>query len=175
MDPLVPLARALNLRGVRYVLIGVAGVNLWAHSAGVVFSTHDKDLFLPLDPDNCLSAWEACEALGFTLWSGAEPLDRPRDRSLAEAVVAHRATIRASDVDGALQADLSLVMGSFDFDTIWSERRTFRVDDVDLPVARLLHIVESKAQTGRAKDRLFLATHADALRQLLPEHDERGT
>jgi len=30
-----------------------------------------------------------------------------------------------------------------------------------------MHIVASNAATGRDKDRLFLATHADALKQLL--------
>jgi hypothetical protein len=34
------------------------------------------------------------------------------------------------------------------------------------PRARLRHIVESKAAAGRDKDRLFLATHEEALRQL---------
>jgi len=34
-------------------------------------------------------------------------------------------------------------------------------------VARLLHIVTSKHATGRNKDRLFLATHREALEQLL--------
>jgi len=37
----------------------------------------------------------------------------------------------------------------------------------DVPVARLRHIVESKAAAGRPKDRLFLATHEEALRDLL--------
>ena len=50
--------------------------------------------------------------------------------------------------------------------------RMFVVDGVEIPVARLTHIVESKAAAGREKDRLFLATHAEALRQLL--EDSRG-
>ncbi|HEY5618296.1 MAG TPA: hypothetical protein VIK60_10140 [Vicinamibacterales bacterium] len=33
--------------------------------------------------------------------------------------------------------------------------------------ARLLHIVTSKQAAGRLKDQLFLATHQDALEQLL--------
>jgi hypothetical protein len=36
-----------------------------------------------------------------------------------------------------------------------------------VPVARLLHIVTSKHAAGRDKDRLFLATHREALEQLL--------
>jgi hypothetical protein len=42
---------------------------------------------------------------------------------------------------------------------------------VPVPTARLLHIVESKQAAGRPKDQLFLATHKDALEQLLKPHD----
>ena len=64
-----------------------------------------------------------------------------------------------------------MVMAGFDFDRVWSSRRTFLVDGVEIPVARLTDIVNSKAKAGREKDRLFLATHAEALRQLL-RHEE---
>jgi len=42
---------------------------------------------------------------------------------------------------------------------------------VEIPVARLLHIVTSKHAAGRDKDRLFLATHRDALEQLLRKQE----
>jgi hypothetical protein len=58
-------------------------------------------------------------------------------------------------------------MAGFDFEAVWNERRTFEVDGVSVPVARLLHIVRSKEAADRDKDRLFLATHAEALKQLL--------
>ena len=65
-----------------------------------------------------------------------------------------------------LAVDLTLVMNGFDFEAVWSERREFLVDDVEIPVARLLHIVTSKHAAGRDKDKLFLATHREALEQL---------
>jgi hypothetical protein len=50
---------------------------------------------------------------------------------------------------------------------VYDARHIFRVDAVEVPVARLSHIVESEAKAGRAQDRLFLATHAAASRKLL--------
>jgi hypothetical protein len=41
------------------------------------------------------------------------------------------------------------------------------VEDVAVPVARLTHIITSKHAAGRDKDRLFLATHREALEELL--------
>lgn len=172
MDLLAPIARALNERHVKYVLIGVAGANYWAHSAGLVFTTQDRDLFLPPDADNLVSAWAACEAAGLDLWLMNDPLDRPRDQWLAGRIVERRALTRGGRPPG-LQVDLTLVMKGFDFETVWNARRPFIVEGVEIPVARLLHIVESKHAAGRDKDKLFLATHKDALEQLLkkPEPD----
>ena len=62
-------------------------------------------------------------------------------------------------------------MKGFEFETVWRERRPFVVDAVEIPTARLLHIVQSKHAAGRDKDRLFLATHKDALEQLLKKPD----
>lgn len=169
MDPIVPLLRALNERQVRYVAIGVGGANLWAHSGGVVFKTEDRDLFLPSDPDNLVQAWAACDDAGLELWLTDEPLDRPRDHGLAERIVERRALTRATGPDELL-VDLSLVMTGFEFETVWNERHVFRVEGVEIPTARLLHIVTSKQAAGRP-NQLFLATHKDALEQLLKRPD----
>ncbi len=153
------LARALARARVRYVVIGVAGVNHYALTAGVLFTTRDRDLFLPPDPANALTAWQACGAEGLELWCGDEPLGQPLDEVLAQQVV-----VRAEG--HGIFVDLTFVMASYSFEDVWPRRRIFKVDGVDVPVASLKDIVASKAAVGRPKDRLFLATHEDALRQL---------
>ena len=164
--PLAPVGSALAARAVRYVLIGVSGANLYGPGGQAVFTTDDFDLFLPADADNLVNAWAACEEAGLDLWLGDEPLDRPRDRWLADRIVPQRALTRATGPDG-LQVDLTLVMKGFEFETVWPERRAFLVEGVEIPTARLLYIVMSKQAAGRPKDQLFLATHKDALEQLL--------
>jgi hypothetical protein len=170
MSSFAPLARALAEHEVRYVLIGVSGANFHAHSAGIVFTTLDRDLFLPLDPDNLLAAWRACEDSGLVLSTPNGPLDEPRDRLLALRVVDQRALTRARDGDDLL-VDLTFVMAGHAFEEVWEQRVGFVLSGVDVPVARLSHIVASKAAAGRPKDHLFIATHLDALQQLLPPED----
>ena len=85
------LVVALVAASVRHVVIGVAGANYWARSGHTVFTTKDFDFFLPLDPANALSAWHAAVSCGLELYCGDEPLDRPRDLSLAERIVARQA------------------------------------------------------------------------------------
>ena len=169
MNPVVPLARALAERSVRYVFIGVGGANFYAPDGSAVFATEDSDLFLPPDPENLVQTWSACEGIGLELWANDEPLDSPRDRWLADRVIERRALTRATGND--LKIDLSLVMKGYDFETVWKEHRQFVIEGADIPVARLLHIVTSKHAAGRDKDKLFLATHREALEQLLKRHD----
>ena len=66
-------------------------------------------------------------------------------------MVERKAVTRVTGPDD-LQVDLMLVMKGFDFTTVWNERRTFRIEGVDVPTARLLHIVQSKEAAGRDKD-----------------------
>jgi len=171
-EPFYRLLESLRKARVRFVVIGVWGANYHAHSAGVIFTTEDRDLFLPADPANALRAWRVCRAEGFQLLCGDEPLGEPLDRFLAEGVVSRRALVRATGND--LVIDLTLVMAGFAFEDVWARRRTFTVDGVKVPVASLSDIVASKAAVGRPKDQLFLATHEDALRQLLGRRFGRG-
>ena len=169
--PLASLASSFTAHAVRYLLIGVSGANLYSPAGQAIFATEDFDLFMPRDPDNLLRAWTAAEESGLDLLLNDEPLDRPRDRWLAQRVVERRATVRITGPED-LTVDLALVMAGFDFEEVWNDRRTFVIDTVEIPVARLLHIVTSKHAAGRDKDRLFLATHRDALEQLLKKRDD---
>lgn len=160
------LAGALSAEKVRYLVTGVWGANYYAPTGSAMSTTLDRDLFLPPDPDNLLAAWRVCETNGFTLFNGMEPLDMPCDIALARTVVERRALIRAADGAGT-DVDLSLIMSGHDFEVVWAARRIFEVEGIAIPVARLAHIVESKAAAGREKDRLFLATHREALESML--------
>lgn len=137
-DPFLDLLRALGERNVRFVLIGVAGANQYSPAGSASFETYDRDFFLPPDSVNLLHAWKACEAVGLSQWVGEEPLDLPRDPELARKVVERRALVRATDEHG-LNVDLTLVMGGFEFEAVWQERRVFTSEGVDIPVARLMH------------------------------------
>jgi hypothetical protein len=164
--PLAPLASELAAHLVRYIVIGVSGANLYAPAGQSVFVTKDIDLFLPPDPENLVRAWHACKRASLDLWRNEEPLEQPRDRGLAERIIARLRLVRATDAKD-FEVDLTLVMKGFDFEAAWKERREFMVEGIPVPTARLLHIIESKRAAGRPKDHLFLATHKDALEQLL--------
>jgi hypothetical protein len=156
---------------VRFVVIGVGGANYYALPRQQIFLTEDKDLLLPLDPANTLACWQAAESVGFKLWLHNEPLGRPMDLWLAERIVERRMVVTGL-ADPDYKVDLTYTMGGFGFEEVWSSKRIFAVEGVDIPVASLRQIVESKRQAGRKKDLLFFATHEELLRQLLTKEDD---
>jgi hypothetical protein len=174
VEPFLRLVDGLNRSRVRYLLIGVAGANQYAVTADALFTTRDFDLFLATSSENLLKAGRVCEAVGLQLFSHDEPLDTPRDLDLARRVAKQRAVVRGDDGRG-LQVDLTIVMAGQRFDAVWRRRRRFRIEGVQVPVAPLEAIVASKAAADRPKDRLFLATHEEALRQLLGRESGRTT
>ena len=121
LEPFPKLVRALRKARVRFVLIGIAGANYFAESAGLIFTTQDRDLFLPPDHRNELAAWKVCRAEGLELWCGDEPLGEPLDAFLAKNVISRRALIRARG--NGLLVDLTLVMAGFEFEDVWAKRR----------------------------------------------------
>lgn len=163
-------AEALHAQQVRFTLIGAWGANFHTVDASVLFATSDHDLFLPLDPDNLVQAWEVAGALGLSLWDDEQSLQTPPDVGLARVVVDGGRLTRATTSE--MTINLRLVMTAFAFEPVWEERRTFLMDGVEIPVARLSHIIRSKAATNRDKDRLFLTTHAEVLRQMLDEDED---
>ncbi|HXV61475.1 MAG TPA: hypothetical protein VEK15_12320 [Vicinamibacteria bacterium] len=171
MDTFVRLVSSLQEPHSRFVVIGAWGANYYAASGTTLFTTLDRHLFVPNDAANLVSIWSLCESTGLDLRAGDEPLDFPRDDLLAKRMIELGAVSRASDGRG-LEIDLTPVMAGFDFEEVWEERRVFFVEGVEVPVARLSHIIASKMKVGRPKDILFLETHAQALKELRRLDDE---
>lgn len=164
--PRTRLFESLNHREVRYLVIGVGGVNMHARHSTRPLRTGDLDLFLPLDAQNLMRTWEACELAGWTLWSSGEPLDQPRDLLVATRVVRLRALTTAR-VESELPTDLTFVMGSFDFEDVWLRRTGSLEEYAHVELARLADILAAKKHANRPKDRNFLAENSAILADLL--------
>lgn len=172
-EPFPRLIARLESNNVRFVVIGVSAANYYARSAAEIVATQDRDLFLPLDAPNLLRAWETGRVAGYELRAGNEPLGEPVDLRLAEQVIARRATTSAIHPHG-VAVDFTLEMAGFDFTTVAKEHRVFRVEGVEIPVARLAHVVESKSRANRPKDRLFLEIYRERLQGLLDDDEGNG-
>jgi hypothetical protein len=171
MDPYLRVCRELEKARVPYLIVGAFGANLYAREVGAVLTTLDCDLLLPADPAVLGRAVGVLRTLRYRLEAGGEPVDI--DPALMRGIVRAGACVRA--VKKTVQIDLPLSIAGCRFKSLWRNQHRLKAGGVLLRVAPLRDILRSKKLADRPKDRLFLATYEDALRQLLGPRSIRTT
>lgn len=164
MDPYAKICQSLNRARVRYVVVGVFGINLYAEEAGVVMTTADCDIILPPDVATLARTLSILRKSRFSMEAGHEPLPN-EDRVVLTGIVRSRSVVRASRPP--TRVDLTLQISGYSFDQLWRERRRFRLQGVVVKVAPLAAMVRSKELANRPKDRLFLETFRVELKEML--------
>lgn len=172
MDPYVEVCARLEADGVRYLIVGAFGINLYAGQVGLVITTGDCDVMVPADVTTLTRALKGLRQLGFSLEAGDEPLPDEGPVVLA-GIVRARACVRATREDARI--DLPLEISGATFDALWPEQRRFLVEGVPLRVAPLSELVRSKQLAGRPKDRAFLEAHREALEDLVRRDEATST
>ena len=97
-DPYLAVIKRFNQRNVRYVVVGMSGINFYAASPATSFGTMDYDCLLAPAVENVRRAVDVLQRLGFTVSTSAGAVTTA---SLREAVREQR-TLIASTVDGIL-------------------------------------------------------------------------
>ena len=151
LDPYQAVIRALNRVGVRYIVVGMAGINYYARRPAEAFATMDYDLFLEPTLKNVRKALGQLERLGFSMGTTRGAL-KPRE---LEAVVRERRTLIATTSDG-LTVELLLAVSGFTFSELAQDAATVTVRGTPITVGRLTKLLKSKQVANRPKDRQFL-------------------
>lgn len=151
LDPYEEVIQRFNQKGVRYVVVGMSGINYYALDARETFGTLDFDFFIEPTLSNVKKAVKILQDLGFTVSSG-EGLLRPE--KLEELVFARR-TLTGTTSDG-LMVELLLQISGYPFSEMERDPATFTVQGIPIRVGRLNKLVHSKRLADRPKDRQFL-------------------
>ena len=151
LDPYQTVIRAFNRVGLRYVVVGMAGINYYARQPAEAFATMDYDLFLEPTLKNVHKALGQLERLGFSIGTTGGVL-KPRE---LEAVVRDRRTLIATTSDG-LTVELLLAVSGFTFSELAQDAATVTVRGTPITVGRLTKLLKSKQVANRPKDRQFL-------------------
>ena len=157
-DPYRTVVQRFNRHGVRYVVMGMAGINYYAESPAQAFATMDYDLFVAPTLANVEQAVTCVKSLGFAVATTDGPLAVERIRT----VVRDRRTIVATTPDG-LMIELLLEVSGYTFADVARDAATFTVRGVPVKVGRLTKLLQSKKLAGRAKDRQFLQRYQSQL------------
>lgn len=161
-DPYRTVIKAFNCQGVKYVVVGMAGINYYAKGQTQGFSTMDYDIFLEPTLDNVGKALRSLISLGYTLGTaeGAFHLG-----ALRQAVRARR-TLVATTPEGVM-VELLLQISGYPFSEIAKDAKTVSAQGVPVRVGQLHKLLQSKRLAGRPKDRLFLARYRPVMEEAL--------
>ena len=157
-DPYQAVIRQFNRRGVRYVVIGMAGINYYARTAAEAFATLDYDIFIDATLPNVSRAIRGLSGLGFAMGTATGPF---KAEGLKD-VVRNKRTLVATTPDGVM-IELLLAVSGFPFAELAKDAATFTVHGVPVKVGRLTKLLQSKKVAGRAKDRAFLNRYRSLL------------
>ena len=157
-DPYRDVIDQFNRNGVRYVVVGMAGVNYYGTSPKEIFATMDYDIFLDPLLYNVEKTIKVLESLGFTLSASGSALRPERIRK----TVRNRRTIIATNIHG-IMVKLLLRVSGFAFSELGRDAATFTVEGIPVRVGRLNKLLQSKKLADRPKDRRFLKRYGSLL------------
>lgn len=148
---LMAIAQAWAPLQVRWLVVG--GYAVIAH--GYVRLTHDLDIVVDLDPENCLRALDALTRLGFKprvpvpMASFSDPAQRNLWRTERDMIVF---TVWRDGSEGFEQVDLFL-REPFVFSEAWQQRYRAQVaGGIENPCVDLGRLITLKKEAGRPKD-----------------------
>ena len=159
-DPYGAVIQRFNQYGVRYVVVGMAGINYYAEAPSQTFATMDYDILLEPTLTNVGQALRCLKHLRFTIGTAAGLLKTDD----AKAIVRHCRTLVATTPDG-LMVELLLSVSGYTFSELVRDARTFTVRGVPVTVGRLTKLLMSKKLAGRPKDRQFLRRYQALLEE----------
>lgn len=144
---------------IRFVLVGVTGINFYARDAAHAFATLDVGVLLDTTVSNLRDALKTLRSADFRFEAGGEPfLDDGDDQALSNIIRSGASISARHDEEG--QIDLMLSMTGASYQELESDARTFDIDGRSVLVGRLERLLRSKELSGRPKDKEFLRAFA---------------
>ena len=159
-DPYLAVIRAFIRVGVRYVVVGMAGINYYARRPSEAFATMDYDLLLQPTLGNVEKALGRLSRLGFAVGMARGAL-KPAE---LRAVVRERRTLVATTPEGVM-VELLLAVSGFTFAELIRDAATVTVHGTPITVGRLTKLLQSKRAANRPKDRAFLRRYQALLEE----------
>ncbi|OGR86891.1 MAG: hypothetical protein A3A86_07155 [Elusimicrobia bacterium RIFCSPLOWO2_01_FULL_60_11] len=171
VDDYESVLKKFNSKNIRYVVIGVFGINYYANDPGNRVLTQDCDILLKPLVKNLLDALKILMAEGFNLESNGEPLGDV-DAWLVKKLIERRSVVTARKGD-VLRIDLVIEGGGIPYSTWEKNRRLFKAGNTRIYVGDLPQLLRAKENANREKDRKFLALYKIQLKEMLDAHKQK--
>jgi predicted nucleotidyltransferase len=160
IDPYSSVLKEFNKKRVKYVVVGMSGINYYARQARDVFATQDYDIFVKPVMENVKKAVSILKDKKFTVVADKEEFEEAR----LKEVVRDRKTVLAVN-DLGIMIELILAVSGFVFDQMAKDAVIFNVGKTPIKVGNIKKLIASKKIAGRKKDRIFLKRFEAFLRE----------
>ena len=164
-DPYAELIDQFNRSGVKYVIVGMSGINYYASKSEEVFATQDFDIFVKPTLSNVKKSMAVFKKLDYSIMSNEREVN---DSSLKD-IVRSKKTILATNPYG-VAFELILAVSGYTFTKMEQDATIFGIGKIPAKVAKLSKLLMSKKIAGRKKDKLFLKR----FELLLQEKEKKG-
>jgi hypothetical protein len=153
-DPYIEVVKKFNQHKVKYVVIGVAGINYYIDDVRKLFVTADFDIFVAAEEKNLLKALKILKKLKFDVIYKSKKIKC--DLKEVKKIVNEKGTILAVDPYYNLGVELCLEVSGFTFEDVYSDKKIFYASGVKINVGKLEKLLKMKEIAGREKDIMFL-------------------
>lgn len=164
-DPYVELLGVFNRYGIKYVVVGMSGINYYASETRETFSTQDYDIFIKPTIENVKKAMAIFKKLGYSLIAN----NQNAEHCSIKEITRHRSTILANDPYG-ITFELILAVSGYAFGEMQGDATIFKVGNIPIKVAKLKKLLMSKKLAAREKDKIFLKRFEALLREKFKEN-----
>lgn len=164
-NPYNEILKKFSRERIKYLVIGVSGINYYAKEPGTMFSTLDCDILVKPEGKNIFSALKILKKNGYQMEINSEPIVSV-DNWLAKKIIKHQAVI-VGKKDNSLRIDLVINGGRIPYGEWEKGKKRFIVDDVKINVGDLGHLIRAKENSNREKDRKFLQLYKIQLKEML--------
>ena len=168
LDPYHAVVQAFVDSDIRYIVVGMSGINYYAKGSADSFGTMDYDMLIEPTIPNVEKAMHCLDRLGFTLGTADGPFEPAQLRN----IVRERRTLIATTPEGAT-VELLLRISGYSFSELAGDAVTVTVQGIPVKVGRLQKLLTSKRLADRPKDRLFLRRYASLLQEQPKKPAER--
>lgn len=161
------ILRKFNSHRIKYLLIGVSGVNVYVKDPARAFFTQDCDILVEPKPYNILKALRILQKMRYEIFASRE-LQPIIDLWLARKIILHRAVVTARKKN-EIPIDIVTSGSGFSFKEWDKNKKFFTIERIKVPVGDLAQLLRAKQNSNREKDRKFLALYKIQIKEMLKE------
>ena len=161
IDPYLKVIFEFNKRNIKYIVIGVSGINYYARDAREIIMTGDYDIFLKPDIINVTKAIKSIRRLGYTVMGERSKIESSNIAKIETIIRRGKTLVCENNYHNLI--DLCLNVSGYTFDELEKNIKKFKAGKGKICIASLRDLLKMKEIADRPQDKIFLLKYSEIL------------